>query len=58
MKLSIGDDRAHHELEADPLPPGRQIVAAGYALYGSATMIVLSAGHGVNGFMLDPSIGE
>ena len=37
---------------------GRQIVAAGYALYGSATMIVLSAGHGVNGFMLDPSIGE
>ena len=36
---------------------GRQIVAAGYALYGSATMIVLSAGHGVNGFMLDPSIG-
>merc|ERR1719300_1798397 len=40
------------------LQPGRQIVAAGYALYGSATMIVLSAGHGVNGFMLDPSIGE
>ena len=40
------------------LSPGRQIVAAGYALYGSATMIVLSAGHGVNGFMLDPSIGE
>ena len=33
-------------------------MAAGYALYGSATMIVLSAGHGVNGFMLDPSIGE
>ena len=36
----------------------RQIIAAGYALYGSATMMVLSAGHGVNGFMLDPSIGE
>ena len=36
----------------------RQIVAAGYALYGSATMMVLSTGHGVNGFMLDPSIGE
>ena len=33
-------------------------MAAGYALYGSATMIVLSAGHGVNGFMLDPSIGK
>merc|ERR1711963_723455 len=33
-------------------------LAPGYALYGSATMIVLSTGHGVNGFMLDPSIGE
>merc|ERR1711970_159296 len=42
----------------DGLQSGRQIVAAGYALYGSATMIVLSAGNGVNGFMLDPSIGE
>ena len=42
----------------EAISKGRQIVAAGYALYGSATMIVLSAGHGVNGFMLDPSIGE
>merc|ERR1711890_106650 len=42
----------------DSLQSGRQMVAAGYALYGSATMIVLSAGHGVHGFMLDPSIGE
>ncbi len=38
----------------DALQPGRQIVAAGYALYGSATMVVLSVGNGVNGFMLDP----
>jgi len=32
------------------------MVAAGYALYGSATMMVLSLGkgRGVNGFMLDP----
>ena len=29
-------------------------MAAGYALYGSATMMVLSTGQGVNGFMLDP----
>ncbi|XP_033117946.1 fructose-1,6-bisphosphatase 1-like, partial [Anneissia japonica] len=36
------------------LQPGRAMVAAGYALYGSATMIVLSSGNGVNGFMLDP----
>merc|ERR1719383_879667 len=42
----------------DALQPGKNLVAAGYALYGSATMIVLSTGHGVNGFMLDPSIGE
>jgi len=38
---------------------GRDIVAAGYALYGSATMLVLSLNNaGVNGFMLDPAIGE
>lgn len=42
----------------DALQPGTQIVAAGYALYGSATMMVISTGNGVNGFMLDPSIGE
>lgn len=42
----------------DALQPGNQIVAAGYSLYGSATMLVLSLGAGVNGFMLDPAIGE
>uniref|UniRef100_T1PCZ2 Fructose-1,6-bisphosphatase isozyme 2 n=1 Tax=Musca domestica TaxID=7370 RepID=T1PCZ2_MUSDO len=44
----------------DALQPGREIVAAGYALYGSATAIVLSlgAGSGVNGFTYDPAIGE
>lgn len=42
----------------DALQPGRNIVAAGYALYGSATMVVLSTGNGVHGFTLDPSIGE
>lgn len=36
------------------LQPGRKLVAAGYALYGSATMIVMSSGQGVNGFTLDP----
>ncbi|KAH3836298.1 fructose-1,6-bisphosphatase 1-like [Dreissena polymorpha] len=44
--------------EKDVLLPGNKLVAAGYALYGSACMIVLSTGHGVNGFMLDPAIGE
>jgi len=42
----------------DALQPGRKIVAAGYALYGSATALVLSTGHGVQEFMLDPAIGE
>ena len=38
----------------DALQSGRHVVAAGYALYGSATMVVLSVGTGVNSFMLDP----
>jgi len=42
----------------DALQPGRNLVAAGYALYGSACMIVLTTGDGVNGFTLDPAIGE
>jgi len=42
----------------DVLKPGKEVVAAGYCLYGSATMMVLSIGQGVNGFMLDPAIGE
>merc|ERR1712002_795612 len=39
------------------LQKGTNIVAAGYALYGSATMMVISVNKEVNGFMLDPSIG-
>ncbi|XGW32654.1 hypothetical protein V3C99_017304 [Haemonchus contortus] len=42
----------------DLLQSGRNMVAAGYCLYGSATMVVLCTGRHVNGFMLDPSIGE
>jgi fructose-1,6-bisphosphatase len=38
----------------DALQSGRKLVAAGYALYGSATMVVLTVGTGVNSFMLDP----
>lgn len=40
--------------EKDALQPGRNIVAAGYALYGSATLVALSTGQGVDLFMLDP----
>ncbi|XP_069679965.1 fructose-1,6-bisphosphatase 1 isoform X1 [Periplaneta americana] len=42
----------------DVLQPGHKMVAAGYALYGSATMMVISIGGPVNGFTLDPAIGE
>lgn len=42
----------------DALQPGNKIVAAGYALYGSATAVVISLGSGVNGFTYDPAIGE
>ncbi len=40
------------------LQPGSKIVAAGYAVYGSATTLVLSTGSGVHGFTLDPNVGE
>lgn len=40
------------------LQPGTQQVAAGYVIYGSSTMLVYTTGKGVNGFTLDPSIGE
>lgn len=40
--------------EKDALQCGRNIVAAGYALYGSATLVALSTGQGVDLFMLDP----
>jgi fructose-1,6-bisphosphatase I len=39
------------------LQPGVKQVAAGYALYGSSTMLVLTTGSGVNGFTLDQNIG-
>jgi fructose-1,6-bisphosphatase I len=42
----------------DFLQAGTQQVAAGYIIYGSSTMLVYSTGTGVNGFTLDPSIGE
>lgn len=42
----------------DFLQEGSKQVAAGYVIYGSSTMLVYSTGHGVNGFTLDPSIGE
>lgn len=44
--------------DEDFLQKGMNQVAAGYIIYGSSTMLVYTTGRGVNGFTLDPSIGE
>ncbi len=51
-----------HDTQADPietsiLQPGTKQVAAGYMLYGSSCVFVLTTGHGVNLFVLDPAVG-
>ncbi|MCZ7664720.1 MAG: class 1 fructose-bisphosphatase [Thermoleophilia bacterium] len=53
-KISPGRDGTITDL----LQPGRRLAAAGYVVYGSSTMLVLSTGHGVHAFTLDPSVGE
>ncbi|MEY8876238.1 MAG: class 1 fructose-bisphosphatase [Leptothrix sp. (in: b-proteobacteria)] len=50
--------RGRDVTEADFLQPGATQVAAGYALYGPTTMLMLTVGNGVLGFTLDPSLGE
>ena len=42
----------------DFLQPGNKLMAAGYVIYGSSTMLVYATRLGVNGFTLEPSIGE
>jgi fructose-1,6-bisphosphatase I len=42
----------------DVLRPGRQLIAAGYIVYGSGTMLVIASDAGVHGFTLDPTVGE
>jgi len=51
-------DSGRDVVEADFLQPGTQQMAAGYALYGPATMLVLTVGNGVAGFTFDPSLGQ
>jgi fructose-1,6-bisphosphatase I len=51
-------DRGQPCTKADFLQAGRHQVAAGYIIYGSSTMMVYATRRGVNGFTLDPSIGE
>jgi fructose-1,6-bisphosphatase len=42
----------------DFLQPGSKQVAAGYALYGPCTLLVLTIGRGTHGFTLDREIGN
>lgn len=42
----------------DVLQEGKRLLAAGYVIYGSSTMMVYTTGGGVHGFTLDPAIGE
>jgi len=44
--------------EADVLQPGRQQMAAGYAIYGPQTTLVLTLGAGVSAFSLDQKTGD
>lgn len=50
--------KGHKATIEDFLQEGMRQVAAGYIIYGSSTMLVFTTGKGVNGFTLDPSIGE
>ena len=42
----------------DLLQSGKELVCSGYAMYGKATIMVLTFGNTVEGFTLDPTIGE
>ncbi|NOT84793.1 MAG: class 1 fructose-bisphosphatase [Methylococcaceae bacterium] len=65
INLSVGSifsilrcDAAAEPTVADFLRKGSEQVCAGFVIYGPATMLVLTTGHGVNGFTLDQAIGE
>lgn len=67
VNVSVGTIFGIYRRKSDPedvcqlgdfLQKGVELVAAGYVLYGTSTLLVYSTGRGVNGFTLDPSIGE
>jgi fructose-1,6-bisphosphatase I len=66
VNVSVGTIFAIHRRKSrrgrgrleDCLQKGRDLVAAGYVIYGASTMLVYSTGQGVHGFTLDPTIGE
>jgi len=54
-KVAEGEELS---VEKDLLQKGEHLVCSGYAMYGDATILVLTFGDMVNGFTLDPQIGE
>ncbi len=67
VNVSVGTIFGIYRRQTDPsvsvsmedfLQKGTAMVAAGYVLYGTSTLLVYTTGNGVNGFTLDPSIGE
>ncbi len=54
-RLSATTEACNQE---DFLQHGTELVAAGYVLYGTSTILVYTTGRGINGFTLDPTIGE
>jgi len=58
-KKTVTDSKTERKTSVDDvLRPGSELICAGYSVYGSCCMIVLTTGLGVNGFSLDPTIGE
>jgi fructose-1,6-bisphosphatase I len=51
-------DQAELTCLQNTMQPGANLVASGYCMYSSSCMMVLTTGKGVNGFTLDPQIGE
>jgi len=55
--LKTADDNGEPSAE-DFMQKGTEQLCAGYVLFGPATMMVLTTGQGVNGFTLNPDVGE
>ena len=51
-------DRSDAEIEGSAVQAGRKQVAAGYILYGSSVVLVLTTGRGVSMFTQDPLLGD
>jgi len=58
FSILLCPDGVTNPTAADFLQPGTKQVCAGYALYGPNTMMVITSGHGVNGFTLDRDVGD